>query len=133
MSVLRDAGTTAMSTTDICGYGSPPSRGRLSEASAPCRLLPPRQMHRAGAAGRMRGHLLGIDIVGGCGTQCRLRRHRLFHRAILHGLVLRGDIVQDRRQPALDFCNAHAFPRGVILDLVALDLADAEIEAFGMA
>ena len=49
------------------------------------------------------------------------------------GLVLRRNVVQHRRQPALGLGHAHALARGIVLDLVALDLADAEIEAFGMA
>ena len=63
----------------------------------------------------------------------RQRRHRFLHAAVLRGLILRRDVVQHRRQPALGFRDAPALARGVVLDLVALDLADAEIEAFGMA
>src|SRR5438552_5626150 len=88
-------------------------------ASGPDGLLPIRQMHRAGAAGRM-----GSNIVGGDGGD-RRRRFR--------GLLLRGNIVQHRRQPALGLGHAHALARSVVLDLLALDLADAEIEAFGVA
>ena len=41
----------------------------------------------------------------------------------------RGNVVQHRRQPALGLGHAPAFSRGVVLDLVALDLADAEVIA----
>src|SRR4051812_19402659 len=80
-------------------------------------LLAVGQMHRASAAGRMRG-----DVVGGnCHDHWRRR------------LILRRNIIQHRRQPALGLGNAHALAPGVILDLVALDLADAEIKALGVA
>ena len=62
-------------------------RGVKSELSGPDSLLPPGQMHGAGAAGRMRG-----DVVGGYDL-----RHR---RCLRRGLLLRGNIVQHRRQPA---------------------------------
>ena len=41
-------------------------------------------------------------------------------------------IIQDRREPALDLRDAHAFAPGIILDLIALDLGDAEIMRLGM-
>src|SRR4051812_18833492 len=47
----------------------------------------------------------------------------------------RGDeriIVEHRREPPLRLGDAPALARGIILDLVALDLADAEIVTFGM-
>src|SRR5258707_12401574 len=86
----------------------------------PDRLLPIGQMHRAGAAGRMRR-----CVIGGNRGHWRGYRGRR--------LILRRDIIQHRRQPALGFGDAHALARGIILDLVALDLADAEIEAFRVA
>src|SRR6266478_6551455 len=101
--------------------------------SAPRGLLAIRQMHRAVAAGRMRGQFGGGDIVGGHRGSRRLRRHRFLHAAVLRGLILRRDVIQDRRQPALGFRHAPAFSRRIILDLVPLDLADAEVKAFGMA
>ena len=45
----------------------------------------------------------------------------------------RGDIVQDRTEPALDVSDFHALARGIVHHLVALDLGDAEIVALGMA
>ena len=42
-------------------------------------------------------------------------------------------VVQDRREPTLGFGDAPALAFGVVLDLVALDLADAEIAAVGVA
>src|SRR5882672_6089446 len=42
-------------------------------------------------------------------------------------------IIEDGRQPLLGFLDAPAFALGIILDLVALDLADAEIVAFRVA
>src|SRR5512144_2825705 len=42
-------------------------------------------------------------------------------------------VIEDRRQPAFALRNAPALAPGVILDLVALDLADAEIGALRMA
>src|SRR6266702_6478451 len=74
-------------------------------------LLAPGQMHRAGAARRM-----GRDVVGG---NSRQRRRGPFRR-----LILRRNIIQHRRQPARGLSHAHALARGIILDLVALDLAD---------
>lgn len=43
-----------------------------------------------------------------------------------------GIIVKHRRQPALGFRGGPALAAGVILDLIALDLADAEVVAFGV-
>src|SRR5262245_60725808 len=48
----------------------------------------------------------------------------------------RGDervVVEHRREPFLRFGDGPALARGIVLDLVALDLADAEIVAVGMA
>src|SRR5499427_5767552 len=42
-------------------------------------------------------------------------------------------IVEHRREPLLRLGHAPALARGVVLDLIALDLADAEIVAVGMA
>src|SRR5258708_26596006 len=42
-------------------------------------------------------------------------------------------IVEHRREPLLRLGHAPALARGVVLDLIALDLADAEIVALGMA
>src|SRR6516164_1503649 len=42
-------------------------------------------------------------------------------------------IVEHRREPLLRLGHAPALARGVVLDLIALDLADAEIMALGMA
>src|SRR6476660_2172432 len=87
---------------------------------SPDALFLPGQMHGAGAAGRMRGEVVGRDIVRRrCGERRVLRDRRL----------LRRDVVQNRRQPALDFADRHLLPRRIVLDLVTLDLADAEIEA----
>jgi hypothetical protein len=41
-------------------------------------------------------------------------------------------IIEHRRQPALRLLDRPAFTLGVVLDLVALDLADAEVVAVGM-
>ena len=43
-------------------------RREVSGALCPHRLLAPGQVHRAGAAGRMRGQILGGNIVGGDGS-----------------------------------------------------------------
>jgi hypothetical protein len=43
-----------------------------------------------------------------------------------------GGIVQDRAKPALNLRHAHVLARCIILDLVALDLGDAEIVAVRM-
>ena len=40
------------------------------------------------------------------------------------------NVVQDRRQPAFGFRNRPALARRIVLDLVELDLADAEILGF---
>src|SRR5262245_37608543 len=48
----------------------------------------------------------------------------------------RGDeriVVEHRREPFLRFGDRPALARGIVLDLVALDFADAEIVAVGMA
>src|SRR5580700_2423096 len=89
-------------------------------------------MYRTGAARRMRGQVLRGDIVSGLGGGHGLR-HRFLHGALLRGLILRRDVVEDRREPALDLSDRHALAGGVVLDLVTLDLADAEIEALGIA
>ena len=47
----------------------------------------------------------------------------------LRGL-LRGNIVQHRRQPAFDFLQAHAFAPGIVLDLVAIDFRYGEVLRF---
>src|SRR5260221_13034765 len=44
-----------------------------------------------------------------------------------------GAIVEPGREPLLRLGHAPALARGVVLDLIALDLADAEIVALGMA
>src|SRR3954468_13735077 len=86
------------------------------KGSGPHRLLSPRQVHGTSASRRMRGHIIGRHDF----RHWRLRR------------FLRRNIIQHRRQPAFGLGHAHALARGVVLDLVALDLADAEIEAFGV-
>src|SRR4029450_6002500 len=48
-------------------------------------------------------------------------------RLALHALWI---VVEHRREPALRLLDAPAFARGVILHLVALHLADAEIVTF---
>src|SRR3984957_2820909 len=90
-------------------------------------------MHRATATRRMRGDFPGVDVVGGHSRGRRQGWHRFLDAAVLCGLVLRRDVVQHRGQPAFGLGDAPALARGVVLDLVALDLADAEIEAFRMA
>src|SRR3954454_24789978 len=92
--------------------------GRLARARA---LLLPDQMHRAGAARRVRGKLPRRFVV-----RRRRRERRLVARALS-----RRDVVQDRREPALGLADAHALARSIILDLIALDLADSEIIALG--
>src|SRR4249920_441438 len=42
-------------------------------------------------------------------------------------------IVEHRREPLLRLGHAPAIARGVVLDLIALDVADGEIVALGMA
>src|SRR5271170_8027657 len=95
-------------------------------------LLAISQMHRAIAARRMRLKFPGLDVIGGRRGGRRQLRHCLLEAAILRRLILGRDVVQDRREPAFGLLDAKALARGVILDLIALDLADAEIEAFGM-
>ena len=49
---------------------------------------------------------------------------------------LRGErrvVVEHRREPPLGFLGAPALAPGVVLDLIALDLADAEIVALRVA
>src|SRR3984885_13607971 len=95
------------------------------------------QMHRAIAARRMRlkflVKFLGLDVIGGRRGGRRELRHCLLDAAILRRLILSRDVVQDRREPAFGLLDAKALARGIILDLIALDLADAEIETFRMA
>src|SRR3954447_12547944 len=55
----------------------------------------------------------------------RLRRRDLRNRARI--------VIQNRREPALGLLHAPPLALGVILDLIALDLADAEIVALRMA
>jgi hypothetical protein len=43
-----------------------------------------------------------------------------------------GHVVQDRPEPALDFGDFHPLARRIVLDLVALDLGDAEIMRLGV-
>src|SRR5574340_1269406 len=43
-----------------------------------------------------------------------------------------GRVTEIRRQPALGGFKVHAFALGVILNLVAVDLADGEVAGFGM-
>src|SRR5690348_16924370 len=57
---------------------------------------------------------------------CRSGRHDAAGR-------LARIVIQDRRQPALALGDAPTLAPGIILDLVALDLADAEIGALRMA
>src|ERR1700742_5081650 len=90
--------------------------------SRPRRLLPIRQMHRATAPRGMRGDLVGIDVIGGHRGRRRVGRHCFLDAAVLCGLVLRGDVIQHRGQPAFGISDAPALARGVVLDLVALDL-----------
>ena len=45
----------------------------------------------------------------------------------LRGYGRHGDIVQHRPEPALDFGDRHVLARRIVLDLVALDLGDAEV------
>src|ERR1700733_9388782 len=96
-------------------------------------LLAVRQMHRAIAARRMRRQFFRLDIVGRFCGEGRLCRHCLLDAAILRRLVLRRDVVQDRREPAFGLLDAKALACGVVLDLIALDLADPEVETFRMA
>src|SRR5690349_11662765 len=85
------------------------------------RLLTILQMERAAAAWRMRRRIRSGDIVGRCrSAAARNARGRR---------VARRDIVQDRRQPPFHLLNRAALARGVVLDLIALDLADAEVIA----
>src|SRR5262249_26254096 len=42
-------------------------------------------------------------------------------------------VIQDRREPPLAFCDGPALALGIVLDLIPLDLADAEIGALWMA
>src|SRR5690606_24111939 len=46
---------------------------------------------------------------------------------------LTGVVVEDGRQPALDFGNVHALAGGIVDHLIALDLGDTEIIGVGMA
>src|SRR5262249_48259208 len=98
-------------------------------------LPAPGKMRGAGAAYRMRGEVggrrVGRHVVSGRGGGGS-NRHRVPDRARFGRLILRRDIVEDRREPALDLANRHTLARGIVLDLVTLDLADAEIEAFGV-
>ncbi len=55
-------------------------------------------------------------------TKSLLRRHRR-HR----------HVVQHRPEPPLHFTDVHALARRIVLDLVALDLGDAEVMRVGMS
>lgn len=43
-----------------------------------------------------------------------------------------GIIAEALAQPAFDFGHGHAFAFGIILDLIAVDLADPEVAGFGV-
>src|SRR3954470_16956798 len=60
--------------------------------------------------------------IAGCAALCRLA---LWCRARI--------VIQNRREPALGLVHAPALALGIVLDLVALDLADAEIGALRVA
>ncbi len=74
----------------------------------------------------------GASSVGRHGTNTQ--RHNTRRRAskVSRRFPLARIVVQQRRQPALRFFHRPAFAPRIILDLVALDLADAEIAALGM-
>src|SRR5216683_4736602 len=115
----------------VPAFAGTTQRGSCSSAS--CRLLAIGQMHRAVAPLRMRRQFIGCDIVGWHGRCRRQRRHRLLDAAILRRLILRRDVIQDRRQPALGLRDVPDFSRSVVFHLVALDPADAEVKTFRMA
>src|SRR5947209_7724677 len=87
-------------------------------------LLAIGQMYRAIAAGRMCRNIGGCDIVRSHGPSRRLRRHCLDDASILRLTILRWNVIQHRRQPALGLGDGPALAPGVIFDLVTLDLAD---------
>src|SRR5690606_13527133 len=58
---------------------------------------------------------------------CVMPRHLL--RSLREGA---RRVVEDRPEPALHIADIHPLARRVVLHLVALDLADTEIIAFGM-
>src|SRR5438132_1494270 len=60
----------------------------------------------------------------------RYRKRSLFRRSAGCGQRV---VVEDRGEPSLGLGHGPALAAGVVLDLVALDLADAEIAALGMA
>src|ERR1700758_358062 len=66
-----------------------------------------------------------------CGSPLR----RAARKTLLPGRRARSHriIVEDRRQPFFGLLDGPAFARGVVFDLVALDAADAEVVAFGVA
>src|SRR5205807_2087557 len=64
-----------------------------------------------------------------------VRAIRAANRKLLRGRAGERQriVVEHRREPALGLLDAPAFAGGVVRDLIALDLADAEIVALGMA
>ena len=82
--------------------------------------LTARTPHPAGFA----GHLLPQGEKG-------VATHRLAV-LLLRRLRAHRRIVQHRREPAFDLVDRHALARRIVLDLIALDLGDAEIMRFRM-
>ena len=76
-------------------------------------------MHRASAALRMRRQIRGRGIVGGRGRRWRQCRHRPLHCAILGLPVLRWNVIQHRREPALGFRHAPVLARDQVEDYAA--------------
>src|SRR3954447_7146283 len=87
-------------------YGSPPSRGR--KRIVPCHESW-RKVHKSACGEDNRESLRSRPC----------RRQRI--------------VVKDGRQPLLGLLDAPAFALGVVFDLIALDLADAEIVALRVA
>ena len=91
-------------------------------SSAPSGHLLPAVEEKASATGvlppspRSRGEGPGRGMRGNQNLSIRLRH-----------------IIQHRPKPALDLEHMHALARRIVLDLIALDLGNAEIIALGMA
>ena len=77
-----------------------------------------------------------IDVIPARRIRCKYHRRRdrpayagatAIYAAAMLGADLARIVVEDRRQPALGLRDAPALAPRIVLDLVALDLADAEI------
>src|SRR5712672_3940223 len=71
------------------------------------------------------GHPSGVLLSGSRNSGRRVAGHNLLHSF--------GIVIEDRREPAFRLLHRPVFASRVVLDLVALDLADAEIMTLRVA